>query len=100
MRYLSVILALALPICAVASAAAAKAPAQEASAMLDRAAKVHAGSRAEPLTRTAGRYEPWTPPALSPVPEPAIWAMMIAGLGFTGAALRRTARHPRASVRE
>jgi len=33
-----------------------------------------------------------TPPVLPPVPEPATWAMMIAGMGFVGASMRRQAR--------
>lgn len=34
--------------------------------------------------------------SITPVPEPATWAMMIAGLGMMGAALRRSRARPRA----
>lgn len=40
------------------------------------------------------RHQPRAP-ALEPVPEPAIWPMMIAGMGFAGAVLRRAVRRPR-----
>ena len=33
-----------------------------------------------------------TPPAVAPVPEPASWAMMIAGFGLVGTAMRRRSR--------
>ena len=78
----------------LAAPAAADAPAvrgQAASAAFDRVAPAKA-----PATQG---LESWTPPALAPVPEPTIWAMMIAGFGFAGAALRRTARRQRATAR-
>lgn len=40
----------------------------------------------------AGGAQAVPPAALAPVPEPMIWSMMIAGFGFAGAALRRSAR--------
>ena len=39
------------------------------------------------------------PPGVSPVPEPATWAMMILGFFAIGAALRRRARNPLPSAR-
>jgi len=78
----------------LAAPAAADAPAvrgQSASAAFDRVAPAKASA--------AQGLESWTPPALAPVPEPAIWAMMIAGFGFAGSALRRKARPRRIAAK-
>ena len=42
--------------------------------------------------RHAGGHGTGAPAALTPVPEPAIWSTMIAGIGFAGASLRRARR--------
>jgi hypothetical protein len=79
MRYLPAMLLLAAtPV--LAGTASAKAPAQQAAANLS-------------ASRALGQAR------LAPGPEPAIWSMMIAGIGFAGAALRRTTRRPRTSAR-
>jgi hypothetical protein len=100
MRYLPAILPLVLlaAIPATAGPTRTRAPASSShgeSAIFDRVAEAQrAGS-----DFASKRLEPWTPPALAPVPEPAIWSMLIAGIGFAGAALRRTARQSRKPVR-
>lgn len=47
--------------------------------------------------RVASPLDPQSPPAASPAPEPASWAMMVAGFGLAGAALRRR-RMPQAAA--
>jgi hypothetical protein len=80
MRYLPAILSLLGATPALASAE----PRNGASAAIGRV--VTAGhSTAQPLARAV----------LAPVPEPALWSTMIAGIGFAGAALRRSTRRPK-----
>ncbi|MBC9031017.1 PEPxxWA-CTERM sorting domain-containing protein [Sphingomonas sp. JC676] len=90
MRYLPTLLLLAAtPV--IAGAAPAKTPAPRThgtSEIFDHVAAQRAAGNAN-ASRATG------PARLAPVPEPAIWSMMIAGIGFAGAALRRTARRPR-----
>jgi hypothetical protein len=97
MRFLPTTLpfALLVAIPALTRAAPARAPApggQGAAAMFD-----HVTAQRAPVNSSASRVLGQA--RLAPVPEPAIWAMMLAGIGFAGASLRRKAKRTRISVR-
>ncbi|MET0307484.1 MAG: PEPxxWA-CTERM sorting domain-containing protein [Sphingomonas sp.] len=77
MRYLPAMLMLLV----ATPALSAPEPSRSASATIDRVVTT-AHASAQPLTRAV----------LAPVPEPALWSTMIAGIGFAGAALRRSTR--------
>jgi hypothetical protein len=87
MRYLPALLLFAItPV--LAGAAPAKAPASHTrgtAEIFDQVTAQYAAANPA-ASRTSG------PARLAPVPEPAIWSMMIAGIGFAGAALRRARR--------
>lgn len=87
MRYLPALLLLAAT-SAMAGAAPSKASAPHArgtSEIFDHVTAQHAAAKPN-ASPTLGQAR------LAPVPEPAIWSMMIAGIGFAGAALRRARR--------
>jgi hypothetical protein len=94
MRYLPAMLLLAAtPL--LAGAAPAKAPTPRThgtSEIFDHVTAQQAAANPN-ASRALGQAR------LAPVPEPAIWSMMIAGIGFAGAALRRTTKRPRSSAR-